>query len=703
MEHREKQNTVFTQQDIEKHLQSALAAATPDVWSKLDLSAVQERPAKSGEKNGRKISAFHRRFGGLCAAACVCLTVMGGGYYHYEYVQVVSEVGIDVNPSLKLLLNRKDRVTEAQGLNEDGQALLADTNLKGNTVEDAVDQVMSSLVDQGYLNADGAKNAVLVSVSGRNQKKAEAVKTEVSANVEKTLTEKQVNAVVYDQTIQVTDELKELAENYQVSPGKAEFVGLLVNENDTLNSDIQSSYERMMGQTMEELTQEIQENEYYVSSKVTIIKAEPVSKQEERELAGRDRDEKRDRQENSADKEVPADKEAAVSVETDHENGAEVSESAGESAPAEETTGQDTEQIDLAAAPQESPRENLDEAVMEPADVPQETEPREEEVFTSWEPEEEADLQEPAESAEQKEPEETGLPEAKEEKDQAETESESQEEVCVPADGTATPADAASKADSENSREDESGAEESIPEDEKDPELPGEKTAVSEAEPEKDTDREQEPEESVSDPSKEEISDSESDADPGSDSTNDEEALDMTNNEEVLDVIRDAETVPEKEPEEGVESDDESVPTDSVTVDAKEETSQNSVEIIPSLEKEPDLFGPGDAIKYSQTGIQITQNGTQIIFEPKEETEEKKTVYASDYLSGRERQLIRKGPGMYPDAWSEGVPEEMLQPEIQEYLGVRGVLQQDMLISGEILIPAVYRQNSGAVSIIKMK
>lgn len=648
MEHREKQNTVFTQQDIEKHLQSALAAATPDVWSKLDLSAVQERPAKSGEKNGRKISAFRRRFGGLCAAACVCLTVMGGGYYHYEYVQVVSEVGIDVNPSLKLLLNRKDRVTEVQGLNEDGQALLADTNLKGNTVEDAVDQVMSSLVDQGYLNADGAKNAVLVSVSGRNQKKAEAVKTEVSANVEKTLTEKQVNAVVYDQTIQVTDELKELAETYQVSPGKAEFVGLLVNENDTLNSDTQSSYERMIGQTMEELTQEIQENEYYVSSKVTIIKAEPVSKQEERELAGRDRDEKRDRQENSADKEVPADKEAAVSVETDHENGAEVSESAGESAPAEETTGQDTEQIDLAAAPQESPRENLDEAVMEPADVPQETEPREEEVFTSWEPEEEADLQEPAESAEQKEPEETGLPEAKEEKDQAETESESQEEVCVPADGTATPADAASKEDSENSREDESGAEESIPEDEKDPELPGEEAAVSEAEPEKDTDREQ-------------------------------------------------------EPEEGVVSDDESVPTDSVTVDAKEETSQNSVEIIPSLEKEPDLFGPGDAIKYSQTGIQITQNGTQIIFEPKEETEEKKTVYASDYLSGRERQLIRKGPGMYPDAWSEGVPEEMLQPEIQEYLGVRGVLQQDMLISGEILIPAVYRQNSGAVSIIKMK
>lgn len=648
MEHREKQNTVFTQQDIEKHLQSALAAATPDVWSKLDLSAVQERPAKSGEKNGRKISAFHRRFGGLCAAACVCLTVMGGGYYHYEYVQVVSEVGIDVNPSLKLLLNRKDRVTEAQGLNEDGQALLADTNLKGNTVEDAVDQVMSSLVDQGYLNADGAKNTVLVSVSGRNQKKAEAVKTEVSANVEKTLTEKQVNAVVYDQTIQVTDELKELAENYQVSPGKAEFVGLLVNENDTLNSDTQSSYERMMGQTMEELTQEIQENEYYVSSKVTIIKAEPVSKQEERELAGRDRDEKRDRQENSADKEVPADKEAAVSVETDHENGAEVSESAGESAPAEETTGQDTEQIDLAAAPQESPRENLDEAVMEPADVPQETEPREEEVFTSWEPEEEADLQEPAESAEQKEPEETDLPEAKEEKDQAETESESQEEVCVPADGTATPADAASKEDSENSREDESGAEESIPEDEKDPELPGEEAAVSEAETEKDTDREQ-------------------------------------------------------EPEEGVVSDDESVPTDSGTADAKEETSQNSVEIIPSLEKETDLFGPGDAIKYSQTGIQITQNGTQIIFEPKEETEEKKTVYASDYLSGRERQLIRKGPGMYPDAWSEGVPEEMLQPEIQEYLGVRGVLQQDMLISGEILIPAVYRQNSGAVSIIKMK
>ena len=36
----------FTRQEIEQHLQSALAAATPNVWEKLDLSVPQDKPQK---------------------------------------------------------------------------------------------------------------------------------------------------------------------------------------------------------------------------------------------------------------------------------------------------------------------------------------------------------------------------------------------------------------------------------------------------------------------------------------------------------------------------------------------------------------------------------------------------------------------------------------------------------------------------------
>ncbi|MDO5551887.1 MAG: hypothetical protein Q4F76_12005, partial [Lachnospiraceae bacterium] len=295
MEQNNRINRAFTQQEIEQHLKSALAAATPDVWSKLDLTVPQERPKldlAAAEKQQdldltvpQKKSKFlylNRRLRGvgMAAAACICLMTVGGGYYHYEYLQVASQVEIDVNPSLKLSLNRKERVLQAEALNADAAELVNISSLKGQTVDQAVDQVVDSLVEKGYLQKGETKHAVLVSVSGKNEEKARQLKDFVAANVEQTLSEKEVQAVVYDQVIQVTKELEELAEAYQVSAGKAEFVGQLVNENQALNQDQQDAYSRMMGQTMEELTQEIDDNAYQVSSKVTIIRTEPVKSRE---------------------------------------------------------------------------------------------------------------------------------------------------------------------------------------------------------------------------------------------------------------------------------------------------------------------------------------------------------------------------------------------------------------------------------------
>lgn len=261
----------FTRQEIEQHLQSALAAATPNVWEKLDLSVPQDKTQKVSKV--LRLEQRLRRAG--CAAACICL-LAGGGIYHYEYMQVASVVGIDVNPSLRISLNRREKVLKAEALNPDGEIVL-DKELQGESLESALGQVVDSLVEKGYLKEGQKEQAVLVSVSGKNKKKAEKVKTAAAANMEESMAQKQVSAVVYDQTIQVTKELEELAESYQVSVGKASFIEQLVQENESLSQDVQASYAWMMNQPMESITQEISENEYSVSAQVNVIQVEPLS------------------------------------------------------------------------------------------------------------------------------------------------------------------------------------------------------------------------------------------------------------------------------------------------------------------------------------------------------------------------------------------------------------------------------------------
>ena len=105
---------------IEQHLKSAMDTLTPDIWDKLDLSVVQDMPGAALPAGQDHILNLQRRMRGLVltAAACLCLVIGGGGAWHYQYQnrQIDSIIGIDVNPSVELSINRKNRVLQALAL-----------------------------------------------------------------------------------------------------------------------------------------------------------------------------------------------------------------------------------------------------------------------------------------------------------------------------------------------------------------------------------------------------------------------------------------------------------------------------------------------------------------------------------------------------------------------------------------------------------
>ncbi|MDO4267898.1 MAG: hypothetical protein Q4C73_05445, partial [Eubacteriales bacterium] len=239
---------------LEAHLRSAVDALAPDIFDRLDLSVPQERP-DSFESSAR-IVALQRRFRHALAgaAACVFISLAGGGAWHYQYqnIQVDSVIGLDVNPSLELSINRKQRVLKASPLNTEAEDILEDMDLKGVELNVAVNAVVGAMVTHGYFHE--LDNAVLVTVSNDSVRRAAALRASVVEDIERTLDENQVQAVVYDQQVIEKDEMKTLAEEYGISYGKAYFLKELIDQNDALTMD---DMKELSSMTMEQIAERI--------------------------------------------------------------------------------------------------------------------------------------------------------------------------------------------------------------------------------------------------------------------------------------------------------------------------------------------------------------------------------------------------------------------------------------------------------------
>ena len=286
----ERENINWNDDEIlESHIRAAVDALVPDVWDRLDLTVPQDRAGDmASEGTGEAVQAevqrpapnkapegtveavqgknhdpapiyrMYRRMRtiAVAAAACLCIVIAGGGVSFVRNRQVDSVVGIDVNPSVRLSVNRKERILKAEPLNDDAEVILDDMDLTQVDLNIGVNALIGSMVRHGYL--DDLDNAILVTVSNNDRNKAATVRREVVTEVASSLEEHRVSAVVYDQEMEETDEIRALADEYGISIGKAYFLSELVEENDLSEEDLK----KFAGMNMEVIAREIAESSY---------------------------------------------------------------------------------------------------------------------------------------------------------------------------------------------------------------------------------------------------------------------------------------------------------------------------------------------------------------------------------------------------------------------------------------------------------
>ena len=223
-------------EEIEKKLDTAVSGMIPeDMFKRISENIVSVDAERIEKGMKKKFNIFGKGFVGVAAAACVLFAVgvVGVPYYGNNYVPD-SHVDIDVNPGVEIVTNKKNKVLEVQSTNQDGAAVIDGMNLKNTELKVAVNALIGSMVQKGYIQNDNT--GILVTVRNDNEDKANKVKAEVLNDINTALSTNSVQATVINQTVKTTVDAKKFAAENNISIGKAVFVLNLAAKDSSLDA-----------------------------------------------------------------------------------------------------------------------------------------------------------------------------------------------------------------------------------------------------------------------------------------------------------------------------------------------------------------------------------------------------------------------------------------------------------------------------------
>ncbi len=173
-------------------------------------------------------------------ASCILLLIIGGGlFYNYNLNNKIdSIIDIDVNPSIELQINKKDKIVKYVALNDDAKNILQDMDLKNVDIDLALNAIIGSMVTKGYL--DDLSNSILISVDNDDEVKAEQIRQRLANKIDSILNTGKIQGSVLSQTLSSNNNLNDaekLAKKYNISLGKAQLIIDVLNSNSLLKEE----------------------------------------------------------------------------------------------------------------------------------------------------------------------------------------------------------------------------------------------------------------------------------------------------------------------------------------------------------------------------------------------------------------------------------------------------------------------------------
>lgn len=103
------------------------------------------------------------------AAASIAFTLLFGGVA-YAYYSPVATVDININPSIRLDINRWEKIIKSMPLNTDGEKVLASLDIKNKALNDGLELIVDEAKKDNFINEAYIESGKVITLSVDNNK-----------------------------------------------------------------------------------------------------------------------------------------------------------------------------------------------------------------------------------------------------------------------------------------------------------------------------------------------------------------------------------------------------------------------------------------------------------------------------------------------------------------------------------------------------
>lgn len=208
--------------DTEQKIRQAFSNTVPDIRDSILSDCKSQKGAVIIMTDTNKRTFSPRRLAGIAAAFLLLIGGMAGFRTYRANYSVASTVSLDVNPSIEIQVNKKEEVLAVNPRNEDAQIVVGDMDFKGSNLDVAVNALIGSMLRNGYLNE--LANSILISVDNQDPAKSAELQERLANEINAVLQSGTFDGAVLSQSISADSKLRELADTYGITLGKAQLI-----------------------------------------------------------------------------------------------------------------------------------------------------------------------------------------------------------------------------------------------------------------------------------------------------------------------------------------------------------------------------------------------------------------------------------------------------------------------------------------------
>ena len=214
--------------NTEQKIKQAFSNAVPDIRGSILSDCKSQKGAVIIMTDTNKKTFLSRRLAGIAAAFVLLIGGLPGFQIYRTNYSVASTVSLDVNPSIEIEVNKKEEVLAVNPRNEDAKTVVGSMDFKGSSLDVAINALIGSMLRNGYLNE--LANSILISVDNQDPAKSAELQERLANEISAVLQSGTFNGAVLSQSIYADSNLRQLAETYGITLGKAQLIQQIIDQ-----------------------------------------------------------------------------------------------------------------------------------------------------------------------------------------------------------------------------------------------------------------------------------------------------------------------------------------------------------------------------------------------------------------------------------------------------------------------------------------